>query len=793
MTRSGRPILSLRAPLQLLAGTWLALSVALPSWADDALAPHYGFEGLEVIKIDSNAGPLEVADMNGDGLSDVIVANDRRSRIEVHLQKRDASPADEVAPSKVNEFPEHWRYRRVEVPVSEAVAAIVPFDFDGDGRMDLIHIGHPEKIVFTRQSAPGVFEVAQRHKVKKLLPGRGALAVADVTGDATPEVLAIADGRIQVFPMDGAKLGAPTELSAGGPAIVAMELEDFNGDGLVDVLGLVPDDAAPVRAWFGSREGEGKVLGPQSRFEMPALHDASVVRVPGRDAALLACIERPSKRMILYSVGEATVAPGGEADGSMRTWAFTDPSNRKRQLAIADINGDGLPEVLATNTERNAVSIFPQRPGVGLGAALDAPSYADLDSLAVADLDGDGKAEVLVASEKEGVAGVARTDAAGHLGFPESLPLAKGRVPSTLGVVTIRGEPWVAVVTKDGRNYSLELLPAKDPSAGRTSVDLGSLSRAPSTILSIDADQDGRKDILLFTPEKPMMMVRQVTEGDAAEAADGAGQAAAAETAPTFALVESKDMAQFGLAQAAGADNSVALDLDGDGKEELVIADRNYLRALRYNPTSGWTVVTQVNAPRGDAKLVALDRIGSRLAALDKENSAILLFDRGPDGAWSTTESLPTGDGTFLSMRAGQLSGADGDALLLVGSDAFGVMAFGGSRPKLDTVASWRSDSTARVPHELISGDINADGFTDLVALDAAEQMADIIAVTEALNLRHAMGFELYETKMFSAGDRREFEPSQGVIADVTGDGAPDLVLMCHDRVLIYPQMVKPD
>jgi hypothetical protein len=26
------------------------------------------------------------------------------------------------------------------------------------------------------------------------------------------------------------------------------------------------------------------------------------------------------------------------------------------------------------------------------------------------------------------------------------------------------------------------------------------------------------------------------------------------------------------------------------------------------------------------------------------------------------------------------------------------------------------------------------------------------------------------------------------VIADVTGDGANDLVLLCHDRVLVYPQ-----
>jgi hypothetical protein len=26
------------------------------------------------------------------------------------------------------------------------------------------------------------------------------------------------------------------------------------------------------------------------------------------------------------------------------------------------------------------------------------------------------------------------------------------------------------------------------------------------------------------------------------------------------------------------------------------------------------------------------------------------------------------------------------------------------------------------------------------------------------------------------------------IIADITGDGAHDVVMLCHDRVLIYPQ-----
>ena len=46
----------------------------------------------------------------------------------------------------------------------------------------------------------------------------------------------------------------------------------------------------------------------------------------------------------------------------------------------------------------------------------------------------------------------------------------------------------------------------------------------------------------------------------------------------------------------------------------------------------------------------------------------------------------------------------------------------------------------------------------------------------------------MFESRIFQGGEPREFEPSMAIVADVTGDGADDIVLLCHDRVLIYPQ-----
>ena len=61
--------------------------VGSASGQEPNLADYYGFQGLEIVKIGRNAGPMTVADINGDGFLDLIVVNNHASRIEVHYQK----------------------------------------------------------------------------------------------------------------------------------------------------------------------------------------------------------------------------------------------------------------------------------------------------------------------------------------------------------------------------------------------------------------------------------------------------------------------------------------------------------------------------------------------------------------------------------------------------------------------------------------------------------------------------------------------------------------------------------
>ncbi len=759
----------------LAVATLLTTGLTAPD-EDTRLADYFGFGELEIVRVDRSAGPMSVADIDGDGFLDLIVVNNHASRIEVHYQRPGATADDQITTiSRPNKLPEHWRFRRELISVSHRVLAVVPHDFDGDGRLDLIYAGLPGEIVFMRQTGDGQFSVGRKHRVRNLTANRNGFAVADVHGDGRPELLALVGGQIHIWTLDGDDIESPTKLVAGAD-LVAFMLADYTGDGQIDIAAVLPEDLAPVRMWIGEGEGGVGVLGAQLRFEMPALVELHPVTPHGQKAATMAVIERASKRLVMYRINEAPIEQSGDRDAAMEVYSFTDPGNRNRTVRTVDLNGDGLLDLIATDTQANALVAYHQVNGKGLHPPQSFPCYAEVTYLAAGNVDDDPYAELFVLSEKEGVVG--RCDVSPNgIPYPVPLRIPDGFTPVALNLVTVDGKPHVAIVVKSKREYALTLL---DMTGERTTIELGSLSRSPETILDLDADQDGRMDLLLFTRDKPMKMLHAEDDG--------------------FNLIESDDMGQFGLVKAAAANNTAISDVDGDGRPELLIADRNYVRAVRYESdpaagvSPGWQVVEQINVDDSTSKLVSLTVLGDRIVVADRKNGRLIILARGegdPSGfgtAWRESESINVQGFSFGSVAAGALSGDGNENILAVGDDGFGVIRLAGRGRTLVEVASWRTDEQQRRQHELASGDINGDGFMDIVSLDAGEQMCEIFTLSEAGRLLYVTGFQVFESKIFSGGESREYQPSQAIIADVTGDGAADLILLAHDRMLIYPQ-----
>ncbi len=759
----------------LSGGPAFAQESALAQESEEAsLSDYFGFSSHDVIKIGDDPGPMLAADLNGDGLEDLLIVNNHDSRIDVLYQKKKACRNDIEPPSRVNELPDHWRYRRESIPLADHARAFRTIDLDGDGDLDILYAGR-DRVVVLEQDAPEEFTRGRIHTVNSLEATQGAFILSNILGSSDTDLLSIVDGKIMAWPLDGDDLGTPVTLSAG-QAIRGIVPADYNGDGLMDIAGIVPDDSAPVRIWFGQEHDGQRELGAQVIFEMPPIIVFEAVQLPGEAAARIGVIERASKRIVLYRLSSNHVENSGNRDASFVVHSFDDPGNRDRTQVVADINGDGLEDLVATDTKSNSLVVYRQSKGQGLQASDSFPTLSKVGYVAASDVDGDGSAEIFVLSEDEGVVGRSMIND-GKVEFPRPMAISEGHTPVAMNLVNLEQGPRLAVIANEKREYLVDLI---SMDGSRETIELGAMSRAPDTVMAVDADQDSHMDLLLFTREKPMIMLQSRLDEE-----NGSS---------SFQKMEKDDMGQFGLVAKAASDNTTVFDLDGDGKQELLIADSNHVRAVRYESepedgsSPGWQVVSQVNTKDPNSKLVSLATLDRRIIAADDENNRLVVFEADENGDWSETESLTVRGFPLGPIKAGTFTGDQEESILSFGNDGFAVIRLGGLRQELEEIDSWRTDEERRLHYDLHVGDINSDGYGDMIALDSGEQMMELFTFDHEGTMHHVTNFKIFESRLFGRGDGREYQPSQAILTDLTGDGAHDIVMLIHDRILIYEQ-----
>ncbi len=394
-----------------------------------------------------NAGDLNmypyaasIADLNGDGKNDIVVANDDAGQITLFTGKGDGTLTVPTVGYAVGGY--SW-----EVPL---VA-----DFNGDGLLDVVESDDDFAFAFLQGYGDGTFRSALGYYAPNDLQQNSysySIGSGDFNGDGIPDVVIAQEGNsnnpgVIVF-LSNADGSLQPGVSYGSSTTQAyLTVADFNSDGKPDIA-ATDYSSGVVQIYMG--KGDGTFTVGQAFATDTAGNPWPLNLVTGdfnHDGKLdLAVVNNDSETIgILLGNGDGTF-------GTPTPYAI---SGYPYGLAAADLNGDGYLDLAVTledSNSSNLVAVFlanNDNSGTFKAESDIATGTGSAIYVAFGDLNGDGKpdmaASVVSGPVYEGALVVALGNGDGTFQAPTAYP------SSTMGGTSGWGYPsYLTMADFDG-------------------------------------------------------------------------------------------------------------------------------------------------------------------------------------------------------------------------------------------------------------------------------------------------------------------------------------------------------
>jgi FG-GAP-like repeat len=271
-------------------------------------------------------------------------------------------------------------------------------DLNGDGFPDVVSASFDDgalSVFFNNAQMPGTFN----SPLVLSSPGASQVAIADMNGDGLPDLIS-ADYNVSLFLQSSAgTFASPIPLYSGGANWVAAG--DLNDDGIPDVV--LTDNVGVKLLLHTGAAGTTTYAAPVTVFTATA--NAGVI---GANLIAIADVNGDG-------LNDLIITDPGPNGGSAPTVSIllqdpanhgqflpavsypTAPGSLAQSISVTDVNGDHRPDIIIGGN--TAVSVLLQSPTTA-GTFLAASNYPveNANQIAIADINGDGLPDIVIAT-----------------------------------------------------------------------------------------------------------------------------------------------------------------------------------------------------------------------------------------------------------------------------------------------------------------------------------------------------------------------------------------------------------
>jgi hypothetical protein len=180
---------------------------------------------------------------------------------------------------------------------------------------------------------------------------------------------------------------------------------------------------------------------------------------------------------------------GGGFEAPVTLPVGSEPSS----VTVADVNGDGIPDIVTSNSGSDDVTVLPGDGHGGFGSPITIPVGSEPSSVTVADVNGDGIPDIVTSNEGSDDVTVLPGD--GHGGFGSAITLPAGEEPSSVAVGDLNGDGIPDIVTSNEGSDDVTVL-LSDGHGGFEAPITIPVGTAPTSVTIADLDGDGHPDIV---------------------------------------------------------------------------------------------------------------------------------------------------------------------------------------------------------------------------------------------------------------------------------------------------------